>query len=289
MLIDIHDVGHGACAVVASSTGRKIMIDAGYCSDPYWFPSAHYYGQRMEMLFAQNLDSDHVDDIEAVLRNLSVQSFRTNPSITADAFLRMKSIHGLNDSLWKVYWLLHQHGGDYGYLPDLDEVRLLAFYHSYGVFTETNDLSAPMFVSAPGFTILFSGDLETAGWEAFLRNPSFVAMLGKVRVLVASHHGRENGCCEALFDYCRPDVVIISDYGHRHLSQKTTGWYAYRAKGIPDYTVRQSGLAIPQRHVLTTRSDGNLQIQVRADGGYTIWPYPHVDRTVFSPLTTISG
>jgi beta-lactamase superfamily II metal-dependent hydrolase len=284
MLIDIHDVGHGACAVVTSSSGKKIMIDAGYCSDPYWFPSAHYYGQRMEMLFAQNLDTDHVDDVEAVLENLAVQSFRTNPSITADAFLAMKSSHGLNDSLRKVHSLLKTHGGDYGYLPHLDEVHLLGFFHRYGAFTNTNDLSAPLFVSTQGFTILFSGDLETAGWQAFLRDPYFTAMLSKVRILVASHHGRENGCCDELFNYCFPEVVVISDYGHRHLTQQTTNWYRYRAEGIPDYSVRQSGLLVPQRYVLTTRSDGNIRIQVHADGRYEISLYPHVDPKIYEPL-----
>jgi len=289
MLIDIHDVGHGACAVVTSSTGRKIMIDAGYCTAPFWFPSVYYYGQRMEMLLAQNLDTDHVNNVEGVLRNLQIQSFRTNPSITAEAFLRMKAKHGLNDSLRQIHWLLERYSGNFSPLPDLDEVGLLAFFHRYGVFTETNDLSMPLFVSAHGFTILFSGDLEKAGWEAFLLNPYFTAMLGRVRILVASHHGRENGCCDAVFEHCKPDVVIISDYEHRHVSQATTGWYARRAWGIPDYTVRQSGFLVPQRYVLTTRSDKNLQIQVRSDGSYNIWPYPHVDPVIYSPLAMIKG
>src|SRR3546814_6192498 len=121
------------------------------------------------------------------------------------------------------------------------------------------------------FTILFGGDMEEAGWRLLLQRPYFREMLGHVKVYVASHHGRENGCCEELFYYMRPDVVIISDYEHRHDTQKTTAWYANRVNGIPDYTVYQSPFTPrPVRKVLTTRFDGHLEIKPELDGGFWV-------------------
>src|SRR6266853_5332058 len=52
-------------------------------------------------------------------------------------------------------------------------------------------------------------------------------------ILVASHHGRENGCCEELFSRgWKPIVVIISDAGIEHATQETVAWYRARARGM---------------------------------------------------------
>jgi hypothetical protein len=57
--------------------------------------------------------------------------------------------------------------------------------------------------------------------------------MGEVNVLVALHHGRENGCCEELYESgCRPAVTIISDSGIEYATQETIGWYRTRTAGI---------------------------------------------------------
>jgi hypothetical protein len=134
------------------------------------------------------------------------------------------------------------------------------------------NLSFVAFFGYGAFTILFGGDLETDGWLALLRFPAFRELLKKVNVLVASHHGRDNGRCEDVFKWCRPDVVVMSDYDIRHQSQETVGWYRNRVTGIPDHSVPWVA-GIPRfRHVLTTRNDGNLKIAVQPDGRYTVYP-----------------
>ena len=91
-----------------------------------------------------------------------------------------------------------------------------------------------------------------AGWKSLLRNPAFVDAIGHVNFFVASHHGRENGCCAELFSQTRlrPAVVAISNFGIEFATQNTVAWYRVRTRGIM--------LNGEQRHVLTTRRDGRI-------------------------------
>ena len=59
-------------------------------------------------------------------------------------------------------------------------------------------------------TFLLPGDLRRDGWEAFLGMRSFRAGLREVNVYIASHHGREDGYHEGIFEFCRPEVIVLS-------------------------------------------------------------------------------
>jgi hypothetical protein len=84
-----------------------------------------------------------------------------------------------------------------------------------------------------------------------------------VSVFVASHHGRESGCCTELFELFRPQLVIISDDGRQYDSQDTDDWYRTRCAGAVF-------VANERRYVATTRKDGAMRIDVTADGRWTI-------------------
>jgi hypothetical protein len=102
--------------------------------------------------------------------------------------------------------------------------------------------------------MIFPGDLEKQGWQTLLRNPDFVEEIKKVNVFVASHHGRESGCCEELFDLgCLPAIVVMSDKGIQYESQATVPWYAARSIGM-EYNGEP-------RSVFTTRRDGRIFIE----------------------------
>ena len=113
------------------------------------------------------------------------------------------------------------------------------------------------------FKILFAGDLEVAGWRRLLTIPSFGQDVQNVSVFVASHHGRESGCCTELFELFRPQLVIISDDERQYDSQDTDDWYRTRCTGAVFVTNER-------RYVATTRKDGSMRIHVTADGRWTI-------------------
>ena len=76
----------------------------------------------------------------------------------------------------------------------------------------------------------FAGDLERAGWEMLLLNAAFRRELALVRILIASHHGRENGYCEDVFSHCRHVLTTRCD-GHIRIGQPLGFRYWTSASG----------------------------------------------------------
>jgi beta-lactamase superfamily II metal-dependent hydrolase len=275
--VTIHDVGHGACAVVRAPNGARLMIDCGLRYDPQapaeaWFPSVHYSGEHFEALIIQNLDEDHVEDLLYLLQQVTFDSVVSNSTISAAALARMKAQHGMGDGVRSAYRLLSRSGSGFigAWPPDTGALEVSFFRNRFGRdYVDTNNLSLAVFLSYGAFSILFAGDLESAGWRTLLEDDSFVSALSSVDLMVASHHGRRSGCCEDAFEVCRPDAVIFSDSARQFDTQQTDAWYRARTRGIP--SARQ-GVRSPatRRHVLTTRRDGTLAIEARFDGGYRI-------------------
>ena len=74
---------------------------------------------------------------------------------------------------------------------------------------------------------------------------------------IASHHGRENGYCADVFNYCSPEIVVISDQEKRYGTQEHNLYARHvRGQGINFGSV----LAPKYRKVLTTRNDGSIRI-----------------------------
>lgn len=275
MRVEIFDVKHGACAVITGTNGKLLMIDCGYREgDDEWFPSVAFRGERIEALILQNLDEDHVDDLPYVWHQVKIGAFYSNPTVTAGRLKSMKE-HGMDPGVAKAHEILKEFGpGFVGKLADLGEVNVWAYHNNYGEpFKETNDLSVAVFVEYGGFRMLFGGDLECSGWLELLKVPRFREDVASIRALVGSHHGRASGKCEELFKLCKPDIVIFSDAAKKYETQETDAWYRQRVRGIVDLS-RQAGALgpIPKRHVLTTRSDGTLTIDVNVRGGYLVTP-----------------
>jgi hypothetical protein len=142
------------------------------------------------------------------------------------------------------------------------EVSISQYWNLYPYFDDTNNLSLVTFVHGPAYSVLFAGDLERKGWVNLLANPAFRRELGMVRIFVASHHGRESGYCEDVFDHCWPDVVVISDEPMQYDTQENC--YGEHARGISWNGGREV------RRVLTTRCDGHLRIGPRLGALYHI-------------------
>lgn len=259
MRIEIFDVEHGQCAMIHCPNGKKIMIDTGHNASIPWYPSAHFKGIAIECLVHTNLDEDHASDYANVEQNCSIRGVIHNPTIGSRELYAMKSENGMGNGIKKIYeWLqwLEREGGSVSI--DLGDVKISSFCNSYTDFKDTNNLSVVTFVSYANFTILFPGDLEVAGWMKLLERAEFREYLSKVTVLVASHHGRENGCCDEIFNYCRPRVVVISDAGKQYSTQETQNWYANRVLGYKEEDII--------RKVLTTRQKGNITFNVDYNG-----------------------
>ncbi len=160
------------------------------------------------------------------------------------------------------------------------DVNLSLFRLCFGAFTETNDLSLVMFAEWGNQCIVFPGDLEIKGWKEGLQNPLFCAALSRVTLFMASHHGRENGCCDDIFKHCHPDAFVISDKEIVHETQKTGDWYRQHAKGLTNgYGHR--------RYVFTTRDDKCLSVDFTMPNGYVLTRDSDVQLEPLKPLQSL--
>jgi hypothetical protein len=119
------------------------------------------------------------------------------------------------------------------------------------------------------FCIVYPGDIEEEGWKTALLNPDFRALLRRVNVFMASHHGRESGLCEEVFEICRPCAFIISDKEMVHATQETTSWYGRHAYGLNK--IMKSPWDTPEtRYVFTTRNDHCMSITAKLTGEFVL-------------------
>ena len=283
MILTIRDVQHGACAMlthrsVSGAEGRLAMIDSGHNHDTGWKPSAYikYYMKRsvLDYLFVTNADQDHISDLNNLWREgISVSTFVRNRSVSQEVMRTIKEAGGELTEDIKRYLDLHAryiHPVDAPFDQSMGGITAKTFWNSPPRFYDANNLSMVVFFRYGAFKILFPGDLEEEGWLALLEQEDFRAELEGTTVLVTSHHGRENGYCDKVFNYCHPRAIVISDKAIVHDTQHTTQTYRQRViecwpNGV---FVKTTGKL---RHVLTTRRDGWIQFVVNDSGDFEIY------------------
>jgi beta-lactamase superfamily II metal-dependent hydrolase len=283
MHVKIWDVEHGACAMVQHATptagngvqwGKLAMIDSGRTAE--WTPGEYIRRElgrtTLDYLAITNADRDHMDGLRSLDEaGIHVAQLSRNPSYTGAQMREIKRRSGPlgPDAEWYVR-ACDQFSGPV--LEPFDQsmggITKRQFWNQYGpTFQDTNNLSLAQFISYGSFTILFPGDLEKAGWRALIHRDDFQQALSSVTVLVASHHGRENGFCEEVFRFMRTRAVVISDKPIEHETQQT----------VPDYrrVIHGNGVLVSTtgatRHVLTTRRDGWIHFKVAEDGSFDVY------------------
>lgn len=275
LILRVFNVEHGACAMLLSPSGDRLaMIDCGHNVSTGWRPSTYIkeilQRTRLDYLFITNADLDHISDLNGLWEeNVHVHVVYRNPTPDVNVLRLIKLAQGELTEDIERYLSIHQ-----GYNANVDVpfdlgmggVTCKLFWNTYPEFDSTNELSLVVFINYCGFQIVFPGDLKKAGWRKLLQDQNFVTELGRTTILVASHHGRENGFCEDVFDYLTPQAVVISDKPIEHETQQT----------VPDYraVVNEDGVFVRsqnrRRHVLTTRRDGDIIFNIDAAGNYFI-------------------
>jgi len=266
MELRIFNVSHGFCAYLIADNRNVMLFDCGFNERTGFRPSNHLSQSGcngIECLVVHNFDQDHIADLPQIVANFDITLFHRNRSITAEQLRRMKEEAGGVTNAMESLLSLHQR---YVYEvqnpPVFQNVQLKSYSNRYGEFDDTNNLSLVCFIKYDGLTILSPGDMEVDGWIKLLEDDRFTADLSEVDIFIASHHGRQSGYCAEVFDYCSPDIVIISDKELLHETQKQN--YAQHASGVP-----WNG-GPERRYVLTTRSDGHIVLTKQIGEGYHI-------------------
>lgn len=271
-LLQIFDVEHGACALltVASPDGtfRRLLIDCGHNASTRWTPGAHLKSlgvAQIEQLVITNYDEDHVSGYRSLTdHGVGYGWILRNPSVLPQTIRHLKSETGMGPGIDALVRDLGHCGAPAAGVnpPSFQGVAIEWFYNVYPRFDDENNLSLVVNLRVHGWSFLFPGDMECAGFNHLLEVlPRFREVVQGVHVLVASHHGRANGICPAMFDQwgCRPQLVAISDDYKQYDTQETAGFYSRHCAGIANF--RGAG---KHRKILTTRNDGEIRFSFQA-------------------------
>lgn len=267
-VLQIFDVDHGACALLTMPTGqpgvhRRILIDCGHSADfqgAPWYPGGQLRSRGVsfiDLLICTNYDEDHASGAPSLkAEGIGVGCILGNPTVPPEVIVHLKSEDGMGKGIELIATSVaeRRNAGKVQTPPHIPGVQLSYFWNPWPYWDSENNLSLVAHVSIRGINFLFPGDMEKSGFLNLLKYQPFANLLPNVHVLMAAHHGRENGKCEAMCDTfgCNPELVIISDCAKKHQSQETVPYYNSQAKGIPGF--RGKG----PRSVLTTRSDGHI-------------------------------
>jgi beta-lactamase superfamily II metal-dependent hydrolase len=265
-LLQIFDVEHGACALLTCRTASgaiRLMVDCGHNASTKWYPGTHLRQlgvSSLEQLVITNYDEDHVSGYPNLLsQGIFIDWIMRNVSVTPQTIRTLKTEDGMGvgiETLINTLDAFLPPGTSSGTPHQFPGVTYEAFINRYPSFDDENNLSLVLYLTVHGTSFLFPGDMETAGFEYLLStNPRFRTITGQIDVLIASHHGRENGICDSMFSKwnCRPSIVVISDDYKQYSTQETSAWYGQRCSGVTGFRNQ------PLRKVLSTRSDGEIR------------------------------
>jgi len=266
MEVHIFDVEHGDCALVLLPSGESIMIDCGHNSSTGWRPSQWTLDNlsgSITNLTVTNPDEDHVSDLPNLYKFCEIKSLRINWNIDANWIRRAKALSGIGPGIQTLINMVDSYTGA-GLETNWGGVLVSRYCLSPPQFNDENSLSVVTFLRYEGIRIVFPGDLTAEAWIALMNQPGFIPLLQNTNIFVASHHGREDGYCRELFNVCKPSIIIISDKGIIHETQKVN--YSQHAVGIVWNETEE-------RKVLTTRADGKLKIESRPNYGFYVTAY----------------
>lgn len=224
------------------------------------------YGQFvLGNLTITNYDHDHFSGLPYLMTKAHVSTVRLAHNISTPELIASKTDY--TRALDKVCYLKDNyiHPAP-GHAPPYAVTTFSLPRHCFPEGRcDTNNLSQIVFVSYAGSIICISGDVEEAGWKRLLLNEQAKAWLQATRVLVAAHHGRENGYAKEIFDHCSPECVIFSDKETVHGTQEGMAQlYSNHVIGDGISFIREG--SVQSRKVLTTRNDGHLWLRFHPDG-----------------------
>lgn len=254
MKIKIFDVEHGNCALITTPNGKRVLIDCGHNETTGFRPSNYLLElgiKSLNKLVISNVDQDHISDLKNIHEKLGPIVLMRNKDIGRNFLNNVKE--EITDSM-ESYLKMHEKYTAPASPENLDfgDVEFTHFSHKLSAFDNTNDLSIVTFIKHGAWQIVFPGDLSKNGWLEFLKDQNFRDRLANTKVFVASHHGREDGYCPEVFEICKPSVILISDKGVVHETQKDVG-YSQHTDGLY-FTDGQT------RKVITTRNNGVIDL-----------------------------
>lgn len=256
----LFNVGHGFCAYTITPGGSNLLFDCGYDDELEFYPSRYFADRKIQNIYGlalSHFDQDHVANLPALRKVVTFDMIIRNETIPVDFIRREKANGGGITTAMASAIDMHEHWiHPVTVFPNYGGIKVTYFRNQYPAFTDMNNLSLVTFLQYDGCGIVIPGDLEREGWLALMKRPDFCQCLKETNFFIASHHGRNAGYAEEVFEYCKPHIVLLSDKSIVHDSQEH------------DYSKHATGIAWPNgqtRRVLTTRCDGHIRLTKQAE------------------------
>lgn len=254
--IKIFPVEHGFCAAIEISSIHTIMIDCGTGSQ---FQPSKYIAQRhcpyLDYLILPAYTEEHLSGFPELVNyschhNVPIHFFAFNPSINPTKLSDLQSFPVLLGNTL-------QDCKNHSQIIEFDDLILTFFWNSSPQLLSTKNSSLVTFISYRDINMILPSDLHEEGWQELLQLESFCQNLKQVNVFVAADHGVESGYCAEVFQYCHPEVIIISNKNNQPLDERMINKYSAHAQG----DIR----GISEKNLLTTYEEGTITVSKYLD------------------------
>lgn len=277
--IVVWDVQHGNAIYMKTPNGKHFMFDIGTGSyeqgkefSPLKQLKYKYRVNRLDYLVISHPHADHISDINNLFdlslkpevlhrpKNIDPDIIKgSNQSQYSDLVNRYLELDRSYTASIAGGWLDPSNPSNYG------EVQIDFFSQRESGTQNLNNYSIVTVVKYSCEKIIIPGDIEEAGWKVLLERQDFQQAIIGTTVFVASHHGREAGYHSDIFNYFKPNLVIVSDGPSTDTS--VTGRYKNHAQGrVVKSRTAGHNTGYAKRYVLTTRKDGVIHIRVHNSG-----------------------
>jgi len=260
--VRIVDVGGGQCNLIKLPGNKYVIYDAGHwtASGRKTLAQVQDYipkGSSIELMVLSHTDGDHIGAAENILRNYKVKKLlwtgfersMISSQKPTDAYTRLVNV--LKDPPYAIE-NINLHERDSTIIPGT-KLRFgpatLTFLSGFGEpmpdwpmksdAERLNAVSIIMKLEYNGRSVLFCGDAVGRhigdAKDALIATEKFVvdnaANLLKSTVVIAPHHGADNGSSTAFIKKVQPKVVVFSS-GHIHNHPTKSAAERYLAYGV---------------------------------------------------------
>ena len=259
LLIVMIDVGQGDGMFIQTRENATILVDGGSSSNEQVgqytiLPLLEYYGvDTLDYIVVTHGDYDHISGILYLLEPENKAGVEIKHLVIPALGSEDEALNTLADlAKQQEIQVISMKQGD---CLKSGGLTLQCLHPSAGYVPDSgNDGSLVLALEYGEFSMLLTGDLETAGEERLLKE----GLLKQYQVLKVAHHGSDSSTAQAFLDEIMPVYGLIScgannRYGHPH-----------------EAVINR--LAQIQCHILKTPKTGAIIIQVNKKG-YRIQGY----------------
>lgn len=262
------DVQHGHCTYLKTPNGRHILIDLGIGSyddknatfSPILHLKNNWNVRQLDYVGVTHPHLDHIDDI-LNFDEVSPKVF-CRPTQISNAEV-MEGVREQDRPKFEKYCEINDRYSDP--IPE-DSPNNIRNENNWGgvkvqIFSPTscntnkfNNHSIVFVFEYLRTKIVVPGDNEKCSLEELMKLTSFKDAVRNSEILLAPHHGRENGYYNEFVDLVNPLVTVVSD--GRFCDTSANGRYSAKSRGW-DVWKKNNGEFI-NRKCLTTNSDGEV-------------------------------